>query len=59
MAARVVVRGGLSGAVFDGQQVSAVGGVASLTSEGHSAKEPHYDVEIKGGASHVTIGVTD
>ena len=55
--ARVVVRDSLSGAVFDGKPLFGTGGVTALESDGFSAGAAHYDIEIKGGASHVTVDV--
>jgi DNA-binding MarR family transcriptional regulator len=56
VATRVVVRDGLSAADLDGKSILA-GGIASRESEGFSERRPHYEVEVKGGASQATVGI--
>jgi DNA-binding MarR family transcriptional regulator len=54
-AARVRVKGGASKLVFDEQSFDAFGGKVRLQSSGYEDAPDHYEIEISGGASSVTV----
>jgi len=54
-AMRVQVAGGVSSLTFDGQHIGAAGGVARLESSGAAGAADRYELEINGGASHLTV----
>jgi hypothetical protein len=47
----------MSAAELDGKPLVSLGGDASLHSEGFSARAPHFDIDVKGAASHVIVGI--
>jgi hypothetical protein len=53
---RAGVRGGISKLALDEQRFGAVGGETRLQTGAWSGATAGYDVEILGGASHLTIG---
>ncbi|MBS2029644.1 MAG: MarR family transcriptional regulator [Deltaproteobacteria bacterium] len=57
-AMRIQVHGGASHISFDDQHLGAVGGVTRLSSSGFESATDRYELELTGGASHLSIGVT-
>jgi len=57
-AMRIQVTGGASSLVFDDQRLGAVGGVTRLQSNGYENATDRYELELSGGASHLTVAVS-
>ena len=55
VAMRVQVSGGSSALDFDGQHLGSIGGTARLESPNGATATDRYELEISGGASHVTV----
>jgi hypothetical protein len=49
------MKGGVSKLTFDEQSFDAVGDTLRLQSPGHREVPDHYEIEVSGGASKVTI----
>jgi DNA-binding MarR family transcriptional regulator len=58
VALRIRVSGGASKLAFDGQHIGATGDEIRLQSPGYDGADDRYDVEVLGGASNFTIGIT-
>lgn len=56
-AARISVGGGAAKVAFDDQYMGAIGGRLRLESSGYAQASDRYDIEVGGGAAHLTIGV--
>jgi hypothetical protein len=54
-AARVRVGGGAAKLAFDAQYFGAIGGPTRLETAGYTEATDRYDIEIAGGAAHLTI----
>jgi hypothetical protein len=52
---RLAVSGGAAKVAVDEQRFGAVGGPLDLRSSGYDATEPHYDIQIGGGAHALLI----
>lgn len=58
VAIAVQVRGGLSRLRFDGRRVKTTGGNFRVQTKDFAAAPERYEIELSGGASELTIGVT-
>ncbi len=55
VAAQVRVGHGASNLTLDDQHFGAIGGETRLESSGYESASDHYDIEVSGGASNLTI----
>ena len=53
--ARLSVNGGVSKLTFDEQSFDALGGKVRLQSPGYDEATGHYEIEVSGGASELTV----
>lgn len=56
VAARVRVGGGAAKLAFDEQYMGAIGGSLRLESSGFAQATDRYDIDVGGGAAHLTVG---
>ncbi len=53
---RLHIKGGAAKLAFDDESFGAVGGAVRLQSDGFNEQEDRYEISVRGGASHLTIG---
>jgi hypothetical protein len=56
-AARVRVGGGIAKLDFDEQHFGAIGGATRMETTGYADAADRYDIEIAGGAAHLTVDI--